>query len=67
MSLPAIGTAVNYYWEANQSPVPALVLYVDDLESLIMVSYIPPTQQGDVVTSPWASQGTGVGQWEALS
>ena len=73
MTLPAIGTAVSYYWESGQSPVPAQVQSVDDIGARIMVTYISPASYtlgfpgAPVLTSPWASQGSGTGQWEPLS
>lgn len=69
MSLPGVGTVVNYYYSSG-STVPAIVQYVDDIKNLVMVTYINPVPSGSlsfpgasVLTSPWSSQGTSMGQW----
>jgi hypothetical protein len=73
MSLPVVGTAVNYYWKSGQASTPALVHNVDDINGVIMVTYISPAVYSPnfpgapIFTSPWSSQGTGVGQWEPMS
>lgn len=73
MALPIVGTAVNYYPDSSGVPVPALALYLDDIKSQMMVSYIakPPGgvsgQLANIIVSPWGTQGTGAGQWEPTS
>lgn len=69
MTLPQVGTKVNYCYATGQT-TPALVQFVDDINNLVMVSYISPTPPSSlsfpgapVLTSPWATQGSNVGQW----
>jgi hypothetical protein len=72
MTLPQVGTPVNYYWKTGTT-TPAVVQNVDDIGGKLIVSYISPAPLSlsfpteSIVTSPWSSQGTGVGQWEPTS
>lgn len=63
--MPCRGDTVTFYLPGD-TPIPARVQNVDDVKGKLMVAYLDPSGNQNVVTTPWSTQGTGVGQWEPI-
>lgn len=65
MTMPCRGDTVTFYLPGDV-PIPARVQSVDDVKGRLMVAYLDPSGNQNVITTPWSSQGSDVGQWEPI-